>query len=169
MDDPDAMGNNDIFLYNNITEPPLFEDRTISWCNCALVVVMAPSILCYAWNKRFNIVERINAQFVFTNNILKKFIKSFHQMGTFILYKSLHCDFQANAKTVMEVILEKTRTRQFFISYDNMNFYENVFEQKIFNHSAPISYITRYICFMKPLNGIKNVNNSWEDQYIDWN
>ena len=29
MDDLDAMGNNDILLYNNITEPPLFENRTI--------------------------------------------------------------------------------------------------------------------------------------------
>lgn len=46
--------------------------------------------------------------------------------GTFVLYESLHRDLQANAKAVIKAILEKTRTCQFFILYNNMNFYENV-------------------------------------------
>lgn len=67
----------------------------------------------------------------------------------------------------MEAILEKIRTYQFFILYDNINFYENVYDQRIFNRNALISYIARYIYFMNPWNGIKNVNNSWKNQYID--
>lgn len=90
-------------------------------------------------------------------------------MSTPVSYESLRRSLQTNAKAVIEAILEKTRTCQFFISYDNMNFYENIYNQKIFNRSTLVSYTAGYICFMKPRNGIKNANNSWKDQYIDQN
>ena len=60
MADPDVMNNNDIPLHNNMTEPPLLEDQTISEHNCALYAVVALLMLCYAQNKRFNIVQRVN-------------------------------------------------------------------------------------------------------------
>ena len=47
-------------------------------------------------------------------------------MGIFVLDESLYCGLQANAKAIMEVILEKIQTRQFFILYNNMNLYKNV-------------------------------------------
>lgn len=71
MANPDAMGNNNIILYNNMTESPLFENRITSQCNYALVITIALSILCYIQNKHFNIIQKINTQFNFVNNVSK--------------------------------------------------------------------------------------------------
>ncbi len=83
-------------------------------------------MLYYARSERSNIVQRVNTQFAFANNVPKRFVESLHQMGLFVLYESFCRSLQANAKAVIEEILEKTQTRRFFISYNNMNFYENV-------------------------------------------
>lgn len=82
-------------------------------------------------------------------------------------YKSFRCGLQANAKAILEEILEKTQTQQFFILYDNMNFYENVYDQRIYNRSSLISYTAEYIYFIKTLNSIEDSTNSWKDEYID--
>lgn len=47
MADPDVMGNNNIFLHNNIIEPPLLKYQIASQPNHILVAVIALSILCY--------------------------------------------------------------------------------------------------------------------------
>ncbi len=49
----------------------------------------------------------------------------------------------------MEEIAEKTRFYNFFILYNNINFYEHVRDQRLHNQSAIVYYTTRYICFMK--------------------
>ena len=81
-------------------------------------------------------------------------------MGLFVSYKSLRCNLQANAKAIIEEILEKTQTQQFFISYDNKNFYKNVHDQRIYNCSILVSYTAGYICFIKTLNSIDGLTNS---------
>lgn len=47
-----------------------------------------------------------------------------------------------------------------------MNFYRNIYDQRIFNYNALISYIAGYISFMKSRNNIKNETNSWKNQDI---
>lgn len=92
IDDPDV---NDLYnispLRNNMTKPPLLKNRTTSQCNHALMLVMALGILCYAQNKRSKFVQKVNTQFAFANNILKRFIESFHQIDYLISYESLCC------------------------------------------------------------------------------
>ena len=44
-------------------------------------------ILYYTWNKRSNILQKVNGWFAFTKNILKRLVKAFHQMGMIVLYK----------------------------------------------------------------------------------
>lgn len=89
---PDSIDLYSVFsLRNNITESPLLKDRTTSQRNRALIAVVTLKILYYAQSKRFNIVQRVNIQFAFINNVLKSFVESFHQMGFFILYKSFYC------------------------------------------------------------------------------
>lgn len=46
--------------------------------------------------------------------------------GFFVSYKFFCCGLQANAKAIIKEILEKIQTQQFFILYNNMNFYENI-------------------------------------------
>ena len=107
-------------------EPSLLKNRIISQHNRVLITVVALGKLYYIQNEYSNIVQRVNTQFTFTNNVPKRFMESFHQIGYLVSYESLCCDLQANAKAVMEEILEKTQTQRFYISYNNMNFYENI-------------------------------------------
>lgn len=67
----------------------------------------------------------------------------------------------------MDSIIEKTRSQRFFILYDNMNFYENVRNQRLFNRSSLLNYTAGYICFMKTNHRIEDGADSWEEQYID--
>lgn len=50
-----------------------------------------------------------------------------------------------------------------------MNINENIHNKKIFYCSTFISYIIRYIYFIKPENDIKNKNNSLKSYHIDQN
>lgn len=154
------MGNNNIILQNNMIKLMLLKDRTTSQYNSALVAIVTLLIFYYTQNECSNIVQRGKTQFVFTNNIPKQFIELFYSIEIFVSYESFHHDLQANLKAIIKEILKKTQTRQFFILYDDINFYQNVCNQKIFNCSTLVSYIARYICFMKSLNGIENKNNS---------
>lgn len=93
INDLDTMSDNNNFLCNNITEPPLLKDWTTSQHNHTLVIIVALSILYYAQSEQSNIIQRVNTQFAFANNILKRFVESFHQMGTLVSYESLCYDF----------------------------------------------------------------------------
>lgn len=61
IDDPNA---NDLYgilpLRNNMTEPPLLKDQTISQRDSALIAVVALEILYYAQSEHFNILQRVN-------------------------------------------------------------------------------------------------------------
>lgn len=67
----------------------------------------------------------------------------------------------------MDSIIEKTRFQQFFILYNNINFYENVCNQRLFNCNSLLNYTARYICFMKTNHRIENGADSYKEQYID--
>lgn len=131
------------------------------------MAVVCLSMLCYAWNKRSNILQRINDQFAFANNVTKRFVEAFHQMGMIVLYESICRGLYINAKVVMDTIIEKTRISQFFVLYNNMNVYEHARDQKIHNQSALVNYIAGYICFMKTPGSIDDSDNTWAKQYID--
>ena len=73
---------------------------------------------------------------------------------------------QVNATAVIEEIIEKTRFHRFFISYDNIDFYKNVWDQQLHNWSAIINYTFGYICFMKPPEGGREYH-TWLERYID--
>lgn len=53
-------------------------------------------------------MQKVNIQFFFANNILKRFVKFFYQISFFVSDKSLYCGLQANAKAVIEEILDKS-------------------------------------------------------------
>lgn len=145
----------------------LFEDRTNRQRNRPLIAVVALAILCYAQSERCNLVQRVNAQFAFANNVPKRFVELFHQLGLIVSYKSLRRGLQSNAKAIMDSIIEKTRSQRFFILFDNMNFYENVRNQRLFNRSSLLNYTAGYIGFMKTNHRIEDGADSWEEQYID--
>lgn len=79
INNPDTNNLYDIpLLCNNMTESPLLENRITFQHNRALIVVMTLGILCYAQNKCFNIIQRVNIQFAFVNNVFKRFVELFY-------------------------------------------------------------------------------------------
>lgn len=66
----------------------------------------------------------------------------------------------------MEEIVNKTRFHCFFISYDNMNFYEHVRDQRLHNRSAIVNYTAGYICLMKTSEEGRE-DDTWLERYID--
>lgn len=75
-----------------------------------MIAVLALGMLSYIQSEHFNIVQRVNTQFIFANNILKQFVESYYQMGFLVSYEFFRHGLQANTKVVIEEILEKTRT-----------------------------------------------------------
>lgn len=60
---------------------------------------------------------------------------------------------RATAKTAMKVLAERTHNQRFFISYDNLNFYKHVRDQRSHNRAHQVNYTAGYILFM---NGDKH-------------
>lgn len=48
---------------------------------------------------------------------------------------------------------EQVKSQLFFISYNNMSFYQNVRDQRLYNKAHIVDYIVEYICFMNTLDG----------------
>ena len=110
--------------------------------------------------------QRVIGYYAFSGNILKWSVESFYQIDIIVLYESIRRGLQVNAAAVIKEIVEETRFHRFFISYDNMNFYEIVRDQRLHNQSAIVNYMSRYICFMKPPKGGREDNN-WLEYYIN--
>ncbi len=87
-------------------------------------------------------------------------------MDIIVSYESIRQGLQINAKAVMQEIAEKTRFYRFFILYDNINFYEYVWDQQLHNRSVIVNYTARYICFIKTLEEGRE-DNTWLEHYID--
>ena len=72
INNPDSIELHGILpLRDNMTEPPLLKDQTTSQCNRTLIAIVALRMLCYIQSKRSNLVQRVNTQFTFANNISK--------------------------------------------------------------------------------------------------
>lgn len=72
---------------------------------------------------------------------------------------------QANATAVKELIPEKTLTKRSFISYDSMNYYEHVRDQRLFNKSEQVNYTAGYLCFMTTPSSETEID-SWQESYL---
>lgn len=56
--------------------------------------------------------------------------------------------------------LNKILKKRFFIFYDNINFYEKVKNQQLYNKAAFLNYTIGYICFMNILSSLINSNDN---------
>lgn len=52
-------------------------------------------------------MQRVNIWFYFTNNILKQYVKLFHEVDLIVLSKSLYCSLKSNIKVIIYLIIEK--------------------------------------------------------------
>ena len=57
-----------------------------------------------------------------------------------------------NAWAILTMLEERVKSQRFFIFYDNINFYENVCNQRLYNKVHMVNYTARYIYFMDALD-----------------
>lgn len=116
-------------LYDNIVDPLELKKQNLSKRNRALISVVSLALLYYGQNEHSNILQRVIGHYAFSGNISKRSVESFYQIGIIVSYESIRHSLQVNATAVIEEIIEKTRFHHFFISYDNIDFYKNVWDQ----------------------------------------
>ena len=70
-----------------------------------------------------------------------------------------------NAWAILTMLEEWVKSQRFFIPYNNMNFYKNVHDQRLYNKTHMVNFTAGYIYFINALNGSsfphishKNVN-----------
>lgn len=145
----------------------LLEEKTPYRCNRATVAVAVMCMLCYACNERSNLFQAVNGHLSFAHNVPKRYIEIFHQLGIIVLYESIRRTLNANALAVKKALQEKATKKRFFISYDNMNFYEKARDQRLHNRGALLSYTTGYVCFMNTPESSTNSDNNWYERYLN--
>lgn len=90
-------------------------------------------------------------------------------MELIVSYESIRCGLNIDAQVVIDTIVDKTWTFRFFILYNNMNIYEGSHDQRIHNCSTVMSYMAKYVCFMKTPGSTNDSNDTWVERYMDAN
>ncbi len=118
-----------LLLCDTIVDRSELKEQNLSKLNKALIFVVNLALLCYGQNEHSSMFQRAISYYVFSGNLSKRAVESFHQMGIIVLYESIRHGLHVKLIAVIEEIVEKTRFHSFFISYDNIDFYDNVRDQ----------------------------------------
>lgn len=105
--------------------------------------------------------------FGFADNASKHTVEALHQLGLLVSYETIRRALKVNAVAIKELAKRRILEERFFISYDNMNFYEHIRDQRLHNKGHQVNYTAGYLCFMPTDNS--NPETSWEDRYLDAN
>lgn len=116
-----------------MVHPLKLEQRTFLKRNRAFIFVVNLVLLCYIQNEQSNLFQKIISYFAFSSKILKRFVELYHQISIIVLYESISRGLQINAKAIIEEIINKILFHHFFILYNNINFYEHVWNQQLYN------------------------------------
>lgn len=95
----------------------------------------------------------IIGHYLFANNGSKCCIKSLYQIKIVVLSKTICRALNININLIWKNLQNCVQFERFFISYNNIDFYENVYDQQFHNYARLLLYTTRYICFMKAFDG----------------
>ena len=74
-------------------------------------------------------------------------------MGVVVSSETICQALKTNADAILNNLQDRVQSERFFISYDNMNFYERVRDQRLHNRARMLSYTAGYVCFMKASDG----------------
>lgn len=91
----------------------------------------------------------IMGYFLFASNVPKRYVESLHQMGIIVSSETIWQVLNTNAVAILKNLQNCVQSKRFFISYDNMNFYKNVRDQRLHNCVRLLFYTAEYVCFMK--------------------
>ena len=90
-------------------------------------------MLCYARNQQSNILQIATGYLAYADNVPKRTAEILHRMGLPVTSETVRKALSANAEAIRAELQEKAWNRRFFISFDNMNFYEHRRDQHLAN------------------------------------
>ena len=76
-------------------------------------------------------------------------MKIYHIIGFVVLYKTVWQALNTNRQAILRILCKKVNIEQFFLSYDNMNFYKKFQDQKFYNKNHEVVYTAGYMYFIK--------------------
>lgn len=136
--------------------------------DCKQIATISLCLLCYARNKRSNVLQMTMDYFAYADNTTKQMVEIFHRMGLAMTYKTVKRAFINNAIAVLEKLKEKAWCRRFFVSYNNMNIYSTQQDQHLHNKAHQIDYTAGYVSFMHSPHD-EDPEATWYKQYLDAN
>ncbi len=116
--------------------------------NKKLVLIILLCFLSYSQSEQTNPFQVLNGHFLFANHVPKRAVESFYQMVFVVLNETICRGFQVNMRAILSRLKERAQTQRFFISYNNINFYEKVKDQCLYNKAHIVNYIAGYVCFI---------------------
>ncbi len=128
-------------------------DQGVATRNIRLVAIISLCILSYSRSKRTNLFLMLNGHYLFANHVRKRVIESLHQMGIIVSSETVWQALQVNAQAILSRLEERAQSQRLFLSYDNMNFYKKVRDQRLYNKAHLVNYTAGYVCFMNAADG----------------
>ena len=87
--------------------------------------------------------------FLFASNTAKRCVEVLHRLGLSVSYETVVSALRRNGETSLKNLREEIRHRRFFVSFDNMNFFRNVRDQRMHNHAHQVNYTAGFVCVME--------------------
>lgn len=100
------------------------------------------------------------------SNAGKHVIEVLHRLGISITYESVNGALRANAVAMRNMVRKKAATQPFFVSFDNMVFYQRVKTHNMGNRQHQCHYTAGYISF---LQGTHHTGFLPHKEMLDWN
>ncbi len=117
--------------------------------NKALIATVSFCMMAYTRNKYTNLLQMVTGYFSFAHNVSKRRTEVYHKMGLVVSYKTIWQALNANRQAVLRLLCERVNVERFFLSYNNINFYKKVQDQRVHNKNHQVAYTAGYIYFIK--------------------
>ena len=133
-----------------------------------LVATVSLCMLCYARNQQSNLLQVVLGYLAYADNVTKRMVEILHRIGLTVTYETVRRALHVNAKAVLAELKEKAWERRFFLSYNNMNFYEHRRDQRLANKGHQVPYTAGYVCFMRSEHD-SVIDGNWVERYLSSN
>lgn len=130
-----------------------------------LVSTAALCVATYGRSQRANALQGIVGYYLSACDAGKRVIETLHCMGFSVTYESVLKALKSNALAVRKMLRERARIRPFFVSFDNMVFYQRVKTHLMGNRQHQRHYTAGYIAF---LEGAQDEGFLARSDMLDW-
>lgn len=134
------------------------------WRRAQTIRVVSLCMLSYANSERSNVLQMVLGYYSFAQNVKKRCVEVLHRLGVLVSYETIRVILKFNASAVKTRLKELVWQDRFFLSFDNMNFYARVRDQRLHNKNRQINFTAGYICKMSTNAATDETN--WDQTWL---